>query len=107
MEYSEDFLKKMVQCGTLGYPVSKIINVFDINNEEQFVKDFDNKNSMIYKHYQKGIDKADFILDSKLFEMAKEGDLKALAKYEERKKRQIAKSETEIKDRNFSFRSSK
>lgn len=101
MEYSEEFLKKMVQCGTLGYPVSKIINVFDIDDEAQFIKDFDNKQSLVYKHYQKGIDKADFILDSKLFEMAKEGDLKALAKYEERKKMQLRKSETETKDRSF------
>jgi len=98
MEYTEDFLKKMVQCGTLGYPVSKIINVFDIDNEEQFVKDFDNKQSLVYKHYQKGIDKADFILDSKLFEMAKEGDLKALAKYEERKKNNINQVESERKE---------
>jgi DNA modification methylase len=30
MEYNEDFLKKMVQVGTLGYPLSKIINVLDL-----------------------------------------------------------------------------
>lgn len=89
MEYDEDFLKKMVQVGTLGYPLSKIINVLDIEEHKQFTKDFDNPSSKIAVAYQKGVDKADFVLDSKLFDMAKNGDLKALQKYEERKKDQM------------------
>ena len=80
MEYNEEFLKKMVQVGTLGYPLSKIINVLDVDDEKQFTKDFDNPKSKVSVAYQKGVDKADFILDSKLFEMAKGGDLKALDK---------------------------
>lgn len=89
MEYNEDFLKKMVQVGTLGYPLSKIINVLDIDDAKQFTKDFDNPKSKVAISYQKGVDKADFVLDSKLFDMAKNGDLKALQKYEERKKDQM------------------
>ena len=88
MEYNEDFFKKMVQVGTLGYPLSKIINVLDIEDTIQFTKDFDNPKSKVAISYQKGIDKADFVLDSKLFDMAKGGDLKALDKYEDRKKKQ-------------------
>ena len=99
MEYTEDFLKKMVQVGTLGYPLSKIMNVLDIEDEKQFTKDFDNPKSQVAKNYQKGIDKADFILDSKLFEMAKNGDLKALAKYEERKRDQLYDAEREKRER--------
>jgi len=87
MEYNEDFLKKMVQVGTLGYPLSKIINVLDIDDIKQFTKDFDNPKSQVAISYLKGVDKADFVLDSKLFDMAKNGDLKALDKYEVRKRK--------------------
>lgn len=99
MEYNEDFLKKMVQVGTLGYPLSKIINVLDIDDAKQFTKDFDNPKSKVAISYQKGVDKADFVLDSKLFDMAKGGDLKALEKYERRKKTQLYAEERERKQR--------
>lgn len=95
MKYTDDFLKKIMQCGTLGYPLSKILNVLDIENEAEFKVDFNNKESEVSKNYQKGIDRADFVLDSKLFEMAKDGDLKALDKYEKRKDIQIRKKENE------------
>jgi hypothetical protein len=100
MQYNDEFLKKMVQVGTLGYPFSKIINVFDIDNENEFQKDFDNPKHEVAKHYAKGKDKADFVLDSKLFEMAKMGDLKALEKYEQRKRSSIYREEREYKQRN-------
>ena len=105
MKYTDDFLKKIMQCGTLGYPLSKILNVLDIENEAEFKVDFNNKESEVSKNYQKGIDRADFVLDSKLFEMAKDGDLKALDKYEKRKDIQIRKKENE--DRGARFRSFK
>ena len=101
MKYTDDFLKKIMQCGTLGYPMSKILNVLDIENEAEFKVDFNNKESEVSKNYQKGIDRADFVLDSKLFEMAKDGDLKALDKYERRKDIQICKKEKEDRDARF------
>ena len=99
MEYTEEFLKKMVQVGTLGYPLSKIINVLDIDDTKQFTKDFDNPKSKVAISYQKGVDKADFVLDSKLFDMAKGGDLKALDKYEMRKRSQLYAEEREKRER--------
>jgi len=99
MEYNEDFLKKMVQVGTLGYPLSKIINVLDIDDIKQFTKDFDNPKSQVAISYLKGVDKADFVLDSKLFDMAKNGDLKALDKYEVRKRNNIYRDERESRGR--------
>ena len=101
MKYTDDFLKKIMQCGTLGYPLSKILNVLDIENEAEFKVDFNNKESEVSKNYQKGIDRADFVLDSKLFEMAKDGDLKALDKYERRKDIQIRKKENEDRDARY------
>ena len=71
--------------GILGYSVEKCINILDIEDEVIFVKDFNNPKSEIRKAYQKGVDKSEYAIDIKLFEKAKDGDLKALQKYEERK----------------------
>ena len=88
-----------MQVGTLYYPLSKIINVLDIDDIKQFTKDFDNPKSQVAISYQKGVDKSDFVLDSKLFDMAKGGDLKALDKYEVRKRNNIYREERERRDR--------
>lgn len=99
MGYTEDFLKKLVQCGTLAYPISKIINVLEVVDARQFEKDFNDVSSDVYKNYKKGCDMSDFVIDSKLFEMAKGGDLKAITKYEIRKSQQTLIREKE--KRNF------
>lgn len=103
MEYTEEFLKKIVGVGTLGYSLNKIINVLDIDEKdvEQFTEAFDKENSPVYIAYQKGVDKADYAIDMKLFEMAKGGDLKALQKYEERKDLQIRQEEKGRQSREF------
>jgi hypothetical protein len=96
---SVEFLKKVMQLGTLGYPLSKCINVledgFDV---EQFKKDFYDETSEIFLSYQKGADKADFLIDNKLFEKARAGDLKALEKYELRKRGYKRQHNAEKKD---------
>ena len=73
--------------GTLCYSLNKIINVLDIEDADvpQFTRDFDNPDSKVYQAFCKGKDKADYVIDMKLFEKAKGGDLKALKEYEERK----------------------
>lgn len=103
MEYTEDFLKKIVGVGTLGYSVSKIINVLDIEEKdiEQFVNDFDDFDSPLRRAYQKGVDKADYAIDTKLFEQAKAGYLKSLQKYEERKNHQLQKEKDGRQRREF------
>jgi len=103
MEYTEEFLKKIVGVGTLGYSLSKIINVLDIDEKdvEQFTEDFDKENSPVKIAYEKGVDKADYAIDMKLFELAKGGDLKALTKYEERKEFQQRQEEKSRQSREF------
>lgn len=85
---SEEFLKKIIQMGSMGYGVDKIINILDIEekDKENFAKQFYDKSSLIYKSYKKGVDKADFLVDSKLFDLAKNGDLKAIEMFTEKKK---------------------
>ena len=88
METTTEFLGKITGMGTLGYDVRKIINILDIEDEEGFIKKFNDKKSLIAKAYQKGVDKSDYIIDTKLFEMAKTGDMKAIEMYDKRKNRE-------------------
>jgi hypothetical protein len=88
MEYTDEFLKKVTSLGTLGYSLNKCINILDVADGDikNFTNDFDNINSKVAKAYQKGIDKAAYAIDVKLFDLAtKEGDLKALEMFEARK----------------------
>ena len=87
MTYEPDFLKKITTLGTLGYPVEKIINILDVDpsEEDQFKKDFTEKTNPVYKAYLRGVDKSDFAIDQKLFELAQTGDIQAIEKYEMRK----------------------
>lgn len=91
MEYSDEFLKKVSSLGMLGYSMSKIINVLDVEDEAQFELDFNDKKHPVHRAYQKGKDKADFQIDKKLFDLAISGDMKALTKYEERRDFEAAK----------------
>lgn len=97
MEYSEDILKKVVAMGTLGYPLSKILNVLDIDDKDQaaFCLDFDNKQHPLHKAYQKGIDKADYAIDSRLFDLAKSGDIMAIKEFTDRKASYASEEETQ------------
>jgi hypothetical protein len=87
MTLSDEQLKKMVQMGILGYTAEQCINILDIEpqDEADFIVQFNNPASPAAKNYTKGKDKATYQIDMKLFQMAAEGDLKALAKYEERR----------------------
>lgn len=87
MEATTELLGKVTGMGMLGYDVQKIINILDIEDEDGFTKEFNDKKSLIAKAYQKGVDKSDYIIDSKLYELAKTGDKKAIEMYEKRKNR--------------------
>jgi len=103
MQYTEDFIKRIIGVGTLGYSLQKIINVLDVKptHVEQFTNDFYDPDSAIAKAYQKGIDQADYAIDIKLFEMAKAGDLDALREYEQRKRNEQMKQKEAGDDRDF------
>lgn len=82
---TEDVEEKIVNFGALSYPVSKMANVlgWDKKDVEALMK---NKQSDFYKLFERGADVAEYLLDKKLFEMAKSGDLKAMEKYEHKKR---------------------
>ena len=92
MTYTPEFLKKLTTLGTLGYNIQKIINILDIpfTDQESFVSDFNNPKSEVRNAFQRGVDKSDFAIDQKLFELAQSGDMKAIEKYDERKSRNMS-----------------
>lgn len=84
MEIDKELKEKIINCGVFGYDEKKMANILDIDAAE-IKKMLSNKKSEFYLLYEKGKDRADYVIDLKLFEMAKAGDLKALEKLEYRK----------------------
>jgi len=76
--YSESFLEKVRSFGILGYSVEKIIDLVEPDNIEQFITDFENSESEVYRAYRKGKTTGDYNLDKELFDKStKEHDLVA------------------------------
>lgn len=85
MEIKKDQHEQIINCGVFDYNAQKLANIlgFDKKNIETEMK---NKNSELNQLLQKGKDMADYVIDLKLFEMAKTGDIKALDKLGQRKR---------------------
>ncbi len=77
---------KIVTFGALNYSFQKMANVlgWELEEIELLMRDDE---SEFCKLYQQGADRADYLIDKKLFEMALAGDLKALQKYEMRRRK--------------------
>lgn len=95
--YSTEFLKQITEMGMLGYDVDKIINVLDIPDIKQFRIDFITIGSEIRQAYKQGQDKLDYEIDMKLLSLAKEGDIKALEKFERRRNPVATLTERQVK----------
>lgn len=77
--------EQIIHFGVFQYDAQKIASLLgcdlkDVQSELQ------SQGSLLNRLLQKGKDMADYVIDLKLFEMAKNGDLKALEKLEFRKK---------------------
>jgi hypothetical protein len=84
MEFTKEQEDIIINCGVFGYNSEKIANVSGLELSE-VKKQMKYKNSKISVLLQKGIDMADYVIDLKLFNMTKAGDIKALEKLEMRK----------------------
>jgi len=84
MEINKEIEEILVNCGALGYGAKKISNITNI--EFDLIKiSIEDKNSKIHQLLKKGRDLFDYSIDVKLFELARQGDIKALEKLEQRK----------------------
>lgn len=82
---NKELIDLVVSFGIVRYPLDKILNIIpDDVDKDEFTLQFNDPTHHINKAYQKGIDRSEYDIDIRLFEMAKSGDLKALEKYEER-----------------------
>lgn len=96
MDYTDEFLKKVTSIGALGYSLRRALLVINVQDERQFAKDWDDKDSPVYKAYQRGRASADYTIHSKLYELAKTGDTKAIEMYAV-----IVEAEQEIEHEDF------
>ena len=74
--------EKVINCGAFSYENERMAIVLDWSVEEvdRMMKD---KKSELYRLYNKGLMLSEYVLMTKLFEMAKSGDIKALDKLEQ------------------------
>ena len=85
MEINKDLEEKLINFGTFGYSMNKIAIILDIPMED-LIEKFEEEDSQYTRLYNRGQDLADYVIDEKLFALARGGDLKALDKFEQRKK---------------------
>ena len=83
----------IINFGALGYDAKKISSILDIP-EIEILSELKNEDSEFAKLFQKGVDMSEYVIDMKIFELAKQGDLAAITLFEKRKEQRlkIAKS---------------
>ena len=75
--------EQIINFGAFGYTVKKMsyILMWDVSEVQALLNDV---SSDFHKCYMKGEHTKDYVIDEKLFDMARSGDLKALSKFEHR-----------------------
>lgn len=83
----------IINFGAFGYDAKKMSSILGVP-EVEIAQELKNKDSEFAKLYQKGVDMSEYVIDMKIFNLAKQGDLAAIALFEERKEQRlkIAKS---------------
>jgi hypothetical protein len=98
MEIKKEQEEQIVNFGAFGYDALKIGNILGLT-EIEIENEIKNENSELFKLLQKGRDMSDFVIDLKLFEMAKTGDIKALEKLDFRRKNREEATEKRLRER--------
>lgn len=86
MKIKKEQEEQIINFGAFNYPSKKIASILEIKKEE-IDSEMKNKESALSKLLQKGVDMSDYVIDLKLFDLAKTGDLKALNKLDIRKRK--------------------
>ncbi len=93
-EWAEDVLAKVVQLGGLQYSAEMCCRILQLKGSEKkrFLMDFESPMSAIAEHYDIGRDVMVFQLETKLLQVAKTGDNKAIKALQKKiKRREIEK----------------
>jgi hypothetical protein len=87
-EFSKDEQSIIKNLGAFNYGSAKMSNILGIDKKE-IENEMKLPESNFRKLYEQGRDYADFLIDKKLFDLAKDGDLKALEQFEDRKNERL------------------
>lgn len=98
MKIEKENEEQIINFGVFDYDALKIANILGLT-ETEVENEMKNENSDLSKLLQKGKDMSDFVIDLKLFEMAKSGDIKALEKLDFRKKIRSDATEKRLRER--------
>jgi len=85
MEIKKEQEEQVINFGVFDYDAKKIASILGFDKTE-VSEELKNKESKLSLLFEKGKDMADYVIDLKLFEMAKTGDIKALEKLDHRKR---------------------
>lgn len=85
MEIKKEQKEQVINFGVFNYDSKKIASILELDKDE-VDSELKNEESELSKLLQKGKDMADYVIDLKLFEMAKTGDIKAIEKLDYRKR---------------------
>ena len=63
--------------GALGYDAKKMSSILGVP-EIEIVQELKNQDSEFSKLFQKGVDMSEYVIDMKIFNLANQGDMKAI-----------------------------
>lgn len=86
MKYDVAFLEKVKAFGILGYAAHKIVYLVEPEDPEQFIRDFNDKESEVYKAFHTGSTTGEYTMDKSLFDMSKSNNIEANEKLFQRQR---------------------
>jgi len=90
MKITKEQEEMIINMGAFDYDIEKIASILGFETTE-LKAELKKKDSELTSLIKKGVDMSDYVIDLKLFEMAKVGDLKALEKFESRQRQRERK----------------
>jgi hypothetical protein len=88
---TEELIQKLQSFGALGYSAEKIASIEGLNDAQtaDLKTRLSTHGTKEQQAYQRGSDTAEYQLDMVVYELALQGDMKALSEYSSRKDRRI------------------
>ena len=78
----------IINFGAFGYDAKKMSSILGVS-EVEIIQELKNKDSEFAKLFQKGVDMSEYVIDLKIFNLAKQGDLEAIKLFEKRKEQRL------------------
>jgi hypothetical protein len=86
MEYSQEVLEMVKNSGAMSYPIERLCEIVEVDNLEQFRKDFFTVGSIIEKNYRAGKYLSEYVVDCAVMDLAQAGDQNAIKTWRGRKR---------------------